>query len=284
MEDKNIFLNKFNVHSDCYFSSAQKPRKNCQDYCLVGENLNLNLKFLVLSDGCSSSTHSEFGAILLCKIVEELIEFYKTEDNGILNKDYLELSVLDSLKKINKILKLDIETFDATLLISIQQNDLIHNFMFGDGTIIITDINNEIKLIKTVKYDGNAPYYLSYKLNSIRDDLYKSSDLKKNIQTYIPNIINSISIKNSTNDINEVLTINEPGCFIMTSDGIESFYDYNNENKIDSFDIIKELTSIKSRKGEFIKRRVTKMLDNFYKNNIYNSDDLSVCGFMIEEK
>lgn len=282
MEDKNIFLNKFNVSSDCYFSSAQRPRKNCQDYCLTGENLNLNLKYLVLSDGCGSSTHSEFGSILLCNIVKELIESYKTMDNGILDKDYIKLSVIDSIKFFREKFNLSLEVFDATLLIAIQQNDLIHTFMFGDGSIIISDKNNEIKLVKTIKYDNNAPYYLSREL-SYDKDLYLN--LKKHIEVIKPEgkiIIDEDSIS----DNYEVFTINEPECFLITSDGIDSFYDdYNDEKiKLSNCEIIKELTNIKSRKGKFVIRRVTRMLDDFYKNNIFNSDDLSVCGFMIKDK
>lgn len=273
--EENIFSDKFSTNMDSYHISAQKPKKNCQDYSIISEDS----KLICLADGCGSSKNSEFGSLNLCHITKNIID--NEEDFLVSN---IKNKIVEKMSMIDNLVGSDSQKFDSTLLFSIQRKNDIHSFMYGDGNIIVTNKENKIEYWKSAEFDCNAPYYLSYCLDKKRNDLYAQSGIKKHIKIYSET--NECFNQKFTENIEEceynIHPIDGINLFLITSDGISSFYNYKTGEKVQAIDVIRQIIDIKSRKGEFIQRRVKRVLQDFAKNDIYNYDDLSVCGFIVE--
>jgi len=270
---------------DSIFIPAQKPPHSCQDYCIVGETKDF--KYAILCDGCSSSKDTDIGARLLAHACKQVLNIYSSCDiRGFLHVAKFE--IIEKSYDISKSLNLNETCLDATIIISIFKDDKIYYIMFGDGNIIASNKENKVKLFQSISFDQNAPAYLSYFINSERHQVYNSNIKFRKIKSYIDN--NGIPIINEREDpirfprLLSFVEVDSTKCFFISSDGIESFYNIKTGEKIPSIDIVKELINIKSKHGEFLKRRVRRMMEDLAKKDIYNSDDVSVCGFIIEEK
>jgi serine/threonine protein phosphatase PrpC len=265
-----------------WFLKTGYSHKICQDYVLTGPD------YIILADGCSSSEHVDIGARILCQCARNYIETFKhllfatsTEQAG--------KSIIMMAKVTCDSLSLPYTTLDSTLLFSVLVGNKIFTYMFGDGSVAYSRDGN-IKLI-TVTYPLNAPFYLSYLLDKERFKIYeKLTDLK---YTYVEEeIIGSVdAIQKSKEgskwhsmsfiDINTKYIDN----FILTSDGLSSFVDFSTggSTSIDKNNILRQTMSFKNFKGEFIRRRASKMMEEFEKNKIKHYDDFSVVGFHFEE-
>jgi hypothetical protein len=175
------------------------------------------------------------------------------------------------------------DCLDATLMISFIESGHIHNSIFGDGSIIAIDKNEKINYFSSISFEHNAPYYLSYLLDKERDERYKKLVINKRVKIYGDEILPIEYEESAYLPMLGSYELNKLSAFFMTSDGIESFYNYKTGEKVPSLEIVRELISIKSKKGEFLKRRVKRMMEDLSKRDIYNYDDLSVCAFLIEE-
>ena len=61
--------------SDSYFEIGN-THMVCQDYALNGSSPDNRLHYSIVSDGCSSSKHSEIGAQILCHVAQDCILTY----------------------------------------------------------------------------------------------------------------------------------------------------------------------------------------------------------------
>ena len=277
--DEKFFSDKYHIVSDSVYISAQKPQKSCQDYATHGE-INES-PFITIADGCGSSANSDLGARFLTLAAKTVFSNSKN-----INIDYHNFSekILFLISKIFRDLELDKTCLDSTLLFSyIEKNsNYIQSFMYGDGYLISTDKTGKLKYVKSVEFPYNAPFYLSYKMDGDRLITYLESVCVKTIKDILnPNNSVAIDIMNRVTAFN---SLEEIEMFLMASDGIDSFYNYKTGEKIPPMEIIYMLIDVKSKKGEFLKRRVKRFVEDLQKLDIYNSDDLSVSGFMIFEK
>lgn len=279
---------------DTYYTNAKRPEHNCQDYAINGELItygkeelrNIHCPFIALSDGCSSSRNVDIGARIISHLAKQHYEENRFK--------YPELMITHA-DKIRDYFEVNSDCLDATLTFMVPRIDdkEIDVFMFGDGSIILLDKDERFKTLITVDFEGNAPYYLSYLLNDKRKEVYdefvRSKQNKTKIVTYqnITREPGQETISNFNTYVDHenfspfIFNMEEYSAILVTTDGIQSFYDFDNLQKIDKFDIAKELCNIKNIKGEFIKRRCIKMLKDYAIQNIYNTDDFSVGGLII---
>lgn len=289
---QNDFSSKYKIITDCIYIPAQKPPKACQDYakCSSEYPRNDETPFTIICDGCGSSNNSDFGARILAQtsltFYEKLLKF------NIEDLDYSEFGEgVISLAKVSlDSLELNKESLDSTLIFSFIFNNKIHTFMYGDGHVFMFNKDHKFFIHRQTSFNKNAPYYLNYQLDFDRNNEYKKwigdSPIKiafrfnpnDNYEEY--NKVESSLETPNTNFVN----LSDVETYITTSDGIESFVEILTGRKIPPTEIIKELINIKSKNGEFIKRRVRKMMDSLAEKGIYNYDDVSVAGFMIQEK
>jgi len=260
---------------DSIYLSAQKPQKSCQDYCLVDPDNQI----MILSDGCSSSKNTDVGARILC----HRAKLHLKNQSPNLVKYFWFTHVIFPSFEIIKEMELNLDCLDSTLIVGYIDQDEIKIVTYGDGSHITVNKNGEINTFVSFSYDQNAPYYLSYLLNNERSQEYKRVVKDKKIETYYSeNDSVSETINPCISDLS-TYQINELSMVMITSDGIESFFNYKTGEKIPSIEVVKELIRIKSKNGDFVKRRVKRMMEDFAKKDIYNSDDLSVCAFIFDE-
>lgn len=279
---------KYKINSDCIYLPAQKPPKSCQDYAICSE-YNDPDPFLIICDGCGSSKNTDIGARLIAHCAKSYFQIM-SKVNGIFEYKEFGLASVVTAFSASSILKVNEQALDSTLIFSyvqpVKHNDetFITTFMYGDGYVFSTGKDGNLNYYKKVSYKGNAPHYLSYKLNEKRYDKYKSDINQAHIDS---KILDLNHVENRDVPIYEQIisgvNISRTQTLIISSDGIESFVDISTGEKIDFMEIINEICMFKTRKGEFVKRRVRRMLDDLAKKGIYNYDDISIAAFTIED-
>ena len=268
------------IITDSIYLPAQKPHKACQDYSICSENGDNN-PFLVICDGCGSSKNTDIGARLLAHGAKSFFNKISCKDFG--------LASIVNASVASKVLEVEEQCLDSTLIFSFVEDDsYLRALMFGDGFLFSTGKDGNLNFYKRISYKGNAPHYLSYNLNQERYSRYQnlSGDDSVKIEDYYcdnnnPQCFESFSNLSKQIDFGKYFLTLES--FVISSDGIESFIDISTGEKIPYQEVIKEIISFKNKRGEFIKRRIRRMMEDYAKKGIYNYDDISIAAFMITE-
>lgn len=259
-----------------HFLKMGTSHKICEDYIISGYN---PVPFVILSDGCSSSKNTDIGARILTHLAKQ---YLKNEVNNLyyLNIDKMKNWIIYNAESIIKSMGLeDKSCLDATLIISYSINDYMYVYMFGDGFLITVDLNNEIYFYE-ISYKNNAPYYLSYQIDTYTDSLYAKSDPEKSL-------LNKFGRCNlepfDSPFVRKLKALNYKGIFIA-SDGLSSFINEKGE-KYNIEKVLKEVTSFKNSNGEFIKRRMGSkkgVINTLKEKGITHYDDISIGGFFFK--
>jgi hypothetical protein len=271
----------------CFRSAIGK--EICQDYSLHGES---PFPFIIVSDGCSSSEQVDVGARILCHSAHK----YLTSDIFEPDKFNGE-EVINYAKTISQDMGLSDYALDATLLIAYCINGVIRVFMFGDGYVIVKkkeDIG-PYTWATTRHYYGNAPYYLNYLTSPERKALYKDS-LKHETGDEL-SITETIRYSEDESGVNrpepKISTVvydvpfscgllsDEVDFVMLASDGISSFFGPKNFH-VPDFMIINDICSFKNSTGSFVKRRTTRMLEEWKKTMTFNYDDVAFAIMKME--
>ncbi len=241
--------------------------------------------YIIVSDGCSSSENTHLGSHILSRSAE-----IELKESGYFHADFGS-SVIYRARSMADLLGLNYSSLDATLLISYVKEGKVSIFMSGDGSVYYN--KNGVINKKSFEFAGNAPYYLSYILNPLRDEKYSkmindfklenndSNMFKKIINVKDKDIlVNGINPKSSFNfELNEEdLTF-----LILSTDGIDSFGLAEQENAgINEID--EKLCGFKNFNGDFLQRRLKRLLKEELKHGRVNSDDLGVAAFHFEKE
>jgi len=258
-----------------------KEHKICQDYSdTFQNNANRISNLIIVSDGCSSSNDTDIGSRIVARLARKIMSqfhfnFDNVEDSYISFGDIL----MNMAIPIVSALGLDRTSLDSTLIISFVYNNNILTFMYGDGVVITIDKKNNTRFTE-VQFKNNAPYYLSARV--IYPSIYEKNVTEPNM------IVNHSTLETlycaSHYPLYFSHNIDAYKCIIIASDGLGSFRNYSSENHPSTQEVITNLCSIKNYNGEFIQRRVGRMLSDYAKNSIYHYDDLSVAGISIYEE
>lgn len=251
------------------FLRVGKQHTICEDYIIAGENPR---PYVVLADGCSSSKHTDLGARLLCHSVKFFLETNPVDYLPRYNTmaDF----TIHNVKSIIDLLRMPLSCLDSTLLVSFLHNYAVYVYMYGDGNIITVSNNNEISLYKA-SYGLNAPDYLSYRIDQNREQLYKNLKgnerkiLKYKLNWDQPLEINPYSLF--------TFPLTEYKCILIASDGVEFLHPET--GLLDQKEILKQLVAFKNPNGEFVKRRMKRMVKQYEFDKIYHYDDISIGGF-----
>jgi hypothetical protein len=259
------------------FSKIGKSHQVCEDYIFSGDD---PVKYIILSDGCSSSKNTEMGARILCHLAKQYLRYRKDDYRfPYLDYDEMGLWIIHNAELTAKHMGLEKTCLDATLIVAFEFKAKVHVYIFGDGTIV-TQNQDGMTSVSEIEFTSNAPYYLSYKI-----DPERMASFHKMGQDLI--------IKTTITNINENKYAYDFKCrfkfrlekfpkILIASDGMSSFI--KNGEPEQTLNIANEFLNFKSTKGEFLKRRLKRALKVYEKNGLYNYDDLSVGGFLYEEK
>ena len=264
-----------------HFIEIGSQHKICEDYILSGR---FPIPHIILSDGCSSSDQTEMGARFLCHLAKQYI--CQRYEFGVSEIDYntMGLWIIHNAEMIARQMGLKKSCLDATLSIALFDGDAkeVVVFLYGDG-YIFSKKDGALRYI-SIEYSNNAPYYLSYKVDPFRDDLYgqmKNDQIEK-FAIHKDNIVSDEYAYDHrpvyhfhSGDFDQVF---------IASDGIASFIQDSFPEPFDIFEIAPKFFNFKNTKGEFLKRRCGKETRILKSKNINHYDDLSIGGFLLKEE
>lgn len=244
-----------------------KSHKICQDYTYSDD------KCIIVADGCSSSENSDIGARILVQCAKEIFK----KQNYL--PDYKELGyrLITQADLIVKTLDININCLDSTLIICEKFPSSLSIYMYGDG-IILANYKDKIEKIK-VDFPDNAPYYLSYWIDPKRQlayfDKYNDIDIKIIGE---PIYDGSFGSRSYDKKLRFSFPLDNLLSLIISTDGLSTFLNMNDNKIIDLDQIAKEIITFKTTKGEFLKRRVLKACEEYRKQNIYHLDDIGLAA------
>lgn len=246
----------------------------CQDYGRTHPNM------VAISDGCSSSPDSDFGA----RTIVECAASFNVAGEFYLN--YVAEAARDAVNawyRNTSAGQAKHEEFyrclDATLLVASTYNDgaEVGVHAGGDGVIVV-EFSDGSRVIYKIEYSGNAPFYPSYTMQQTRFDQY--------IKSF--GGVASISVwSDEADDWCHNSTISAPAYFnlkyptrlvrriTLMTDGASSFSSRDGSPVRDIY-VIEELIRYPNVAGAFVQRRLAKALKTFAHRGWVQNDDLTV--------
>jgi len=270
------------MNADSFFVIGT-THKICQDYALCRSHESK--PYALLSDGCSSAEHSDFGSRLLVKSAERYLRVDYSGDIA----SYLFNSVL-SAQSVAAGLQLHNDSLCATLLTAKLDKGCIQTICVGDGLIAARTPDGTV-IVHEYRFESGAPYYLRYELeDETKKGYFEKFGKKGTHRTY------SIDPKGQVTGpfelpflfdedliyFEERFPIEEYESVSLFSDGSSAFLQQSKSTTsrqnhvVDSAVIVKEFTAFKGYVGEFCQRRSIKAMKTLAEQGIHNSDDLSI--------
>lgn len=272
------------MNADSFFTIGSS-HQICEDYALSGGKGDGS--FAVMSDGCSGSPRTDFGARFLALAMEQILSQEKFSDEEISQMHMLGLSIAELMVIPTG---LPIACLDATLGYVFADGDYIRAFLSGDGAIAARKKNGD-HWCAIVDYPSGAPPYLSYSLSEERTQLYleATNGCEFTIKAYESDgdkMGNTSTVEESGMHSHFFMFPREEYDLVMVmSDGVSSFQRPKNSETTRYFEevhpaeIIEELLAVKSAKGDFIKRRCKRVMKNLcLKAGWKHIDDFSVAA------
>lgn len=265
------------IHTDTFLKIG-KTHQECEDYIISGDS---PVKYIILSDGCSSSIRTEMGARILCHLAKQYLQ-YRISDYRFPYLDYDEMGawIIHNAELTARQLGLNQSCLNATLIISYVFDNKYFIYMYGDGCIVLQTSDKKICVLE-VEYTKNAPYYLAYMINPENKDLFH----KLGQDMIIKEMRNGETTENKYAYDYGTKWVESVELFpriLIASDGLASFQKCI--QPIDSNIIAKEFLEYKSTKGEFLKRRLKRAIKIYEGDDLHHMDDLSVGAFLSEEE
>jgi len=252
---------------DCFLKIGMK-HKICEDYIITGKIGYSDDHYIILSDGCSMSKHTDVGARLLVHEAKRALcsehgFCLSTWENIIKAANYIAVALLG----------LPEECMDATLISAYTRNEFIHVNVFGDGVVIAKHKDGSMTYYNIV-YPSNAPYYLSYTLSNKRRVDYIKDFGKEKLVYKIGDGYNVCLDGAFDEHTSIIFRRDDIDTVMIASDGILSFGK-------DLGEIANDFTKFANSTGEYLKRRVSKAIKTYAKDNINHYDDISIGSFCL---
>lgn len=269
------------MNTDVYFTQGSTHRI-CEDYALASE------KQVVISDGCSTGVHTDFGARLLSAAATQ-------QNKQSLQDEERWSRILASADVYRKSLGLPIQSLAATLLIARiieDEHPYIAVDMIGDGTVAARFRGSNTYVVHNINFPSGAPYYIRYNLSNEDQKTWGEKfgwKRKCTVGTWTVNESN-LSQKSELffgKEQNKIIadTYKFPICHydlvVLTSDGAESFLTTEasgETRRISMFEIFQEVLAFKNTRGEFVHKRCVKSFRIFRDRGWINADDFSLAA------
>ena len=266
------------MHSDSFFTGC-RAHNVCQDYARAGKTPSGRV-YAIVSDGCSSSPDTDFGARLLtAAAVFSINQFTSIKPEWTIweasrcRPPYIPVTCLD-----------------ATLFAAFDNpGGWIDVTGFGDGVVVARRRDGRVDAW-SVGFDNNAPAYLSYLLSTARLKTYTDGGYGGRIITLWEDGVPSGPVT-PQDDVEFAwgLTIDpkEYDLVMVLSDGVHSFLTdpaKGTPMSVHFLEVVNHLLDIKTFTGEFMVRRAKRFMHNTcQEKGWHNSDDFSVAAIYLGE-
>lgn len=246
----------------------------CQDYADAGEVDGLVCA--AVSDGCSSSPHTDFGARFLVRSFWENVEPVPKEDR-----------LIRGASRMAAVCGLPQSCLDATLLAAVATENCVEVLRAGDGVMVVRHLDGSV-FFEQVAYDNNAPRYLSYMLNDRKAYDYlclvegftaRRGQRAPGGSWVYTEYRHSVC---ATPDVDRwSIARSEVDLVLLLSDGVESFQDAQGV-PVPLETILDELLAFKGFAGQFIARRCNKFLGKVCQEKGWkHTDDFAAAGIYL---
>lgn len=257
------------LHYDHYYTMG-KTHVICEDFAIQADK---PIPFIVLSDGCSSSSQTHIGARILTLTTKYIIE--NTAD-WPLNYTHFGQQLIDKAWNVARTMRLSSSVLDATVMLAFLYQDNILVYIYGDGCLFFKDHQNNLSTIEVV-FTHNAPYYLTYWYDEERQKEYAKYDPTPLI------LIDSLQGQSQPKSFNEELAF----CFplekfkvvAIASDGATYCVDTRHHRKLPLDEIATQLLNFPNLTNDFVKLHLQNTLAQYAQRGIYPADDLSIGVF-----
>ncbi len=256
------------MKTDAFFALG-KQHHVCQDYaCAEGDAI-------VVSDGCSSSPHTDFGARLLARCALRC---------GA-------IKAIFNARCVSEGLVLPTESLDATLLMASYEagQKAVYASMRGDGAIVGRRRDGTFTA-DIVTFPSGAPFYPSYALSKERNKRYLAEFGGERLTTRHETGKDFVVVSEDMNNplaatVDYMFSADTYDLVLLLSDGAFSFRrpigfpsSANTTEEVPVLTVIEEMLAVKTYEGEFITRRAKKFLKTTAAKGWYHDDDFSVAA------
>lgn len=272
-------------NTDSYYAIGSS-HSVCQDYSLSGlKNYNVenDTAFALITDGCSASENTDFGARLLAKCAEHRIKWFFPDEKSF------RLKTIDAANYCVDVLDLNKECLDATLLFIQADFNGYEIRAYGDGGILKLGYDGSVEYI-FIEYPSGAPLYLNYYSNEERFERYKSMfGLKRHIHKWKIDSEGNKTYKVDSDENGEPYVeygSHDYKVIAVVSDGIASFVKSIDKTvePANMIDVVTQIMDIKGVKGKFVHRIINGLNRFCEKNSLKHTDDFSIAGISFEKK
>lgn len=265
----------------------------CQDYSLAGGSLpaapgaqpGLQASpYVILSDGCSSSSDTDIGARLLVKAAEQTL----LELDGSPAGDPSEIHREAARRALAwaELVGLRPQAVDATLLTAYLVDDELILGCSGDGVICLQSVAGAID-VYSISYASGYPLYPSYAHQPERllawADVERSGREVRHFRCASLESPLRLCDTSSSSVPTEVFTVRAQDYTYVAlfSDGIHSFYSTaqtETSRRIEAIpadEALRGFVSFKSARGAFVGRRMKRFLKDCRARGWQHADDLA---------
>jgi len=248
-----------------------------EDYTWSGMILG-KFPCVILSDGCSSSDDTDIGARIMVRAMKETLE----ESLRVpFNYDSIMMEFRSYYKSMGRALFLPDSALDATILVAVIIDGVVHTIQYGDGYIVHKHPSKTI--MDYYQYPFNAPFYHHYTSNYAYEQTYLlnfgcTPMIASGGDETVVNHVKNAGSHHCVYYINEY----EVGTHTISlmSDGVDTFFQGNDRIELDT--VLDDIINFKNTNGEFVKRKLKMYLHKNAKNNIQHYDDISLATIAFE--
>ncbi len=265
------------MHADAFFRIGSTHRV-CQDYAVAGTHEGR--PYAMVSDGCSSSPDTDFGARFLVRAAQRRIAELTA---GHFDATAIATDAMSMVRQAD----IDRHALDATLLCASFNGERAHVIQTGDGVVAARRRDGSFVYYET-SFDQGAPYYLSYLLNNADWATYRRMVGWKTFTTREHKPRDGwTDPTHGTIAIDEMRPVQTFGfgaeefdVVLLLSDGCQSFFD--GASAVGLEPVIEQVFALKNLAGEFITRRCGAFLQRFCQERGWkHGDDFSVAGIYL---
>jgi len=248
----------------------------CQDYSIAINTASSS--YVIVSDGCSTSPHTDIGARLLVQAAVQIIRRSGKEILASLSEEASRLAL-----EWAHCLGLTSQSVDATLLAAYSDGDDLIISATGDGVIVLEPKEGPTE-VYSIAFPSGFPLYPAYIHQSERLGAWRANkQAYKEVRRFKGSLSEPVESRQSTcasetfrfkaNDFKRVTLI---------SDGVHSFYKTQQSHTSKQLSpvpldqILEDLISFKGGTGSFVARRLQKLKRTLFAKNTHHLDDLSV--------
>lgn len=278
------------MNTDFYLDRG-KDHVICEDFAAAG--LVNGSGFAMVSDGCSSSKEVDFGSRILVHAARDNLLPLLASEGSFDAIGFGEATIAKAGKVIGCFEALPASALDATLVLALVRPDNracpfhAQTYFWGDGAAIVR--RKEQVIATLLRFSGNAPFYLSYALNSRRREAYlqQHGGPKEVLRVTFDLEGKELSRENHCETepdplapYQEQFDLEAGDSLALVSDGITQFFAADN-TAIPWETLALKFVDFKRPNGVFVRRRM-----NFFERKnraagVRHLDDLSVAAITL---